>query len=239
MIYGIPGINGLGNTKGVEFAPEKILEEGIIIELNNENISVQKKEIYDFVSGLEGKNGFIGGDHSISYSLVKAFFEKNKEGKLLIFDAHPDLMEPMKEPTHEEWLRGIVDDLGIVGKRIMIVGVRRSSENIDKREIEYAKEKEIKIIYSDEFSSRREEVIEFISEEKIYCSFDVDVFDSSIVNATGYPEQEGPNLELLDFLDEIKEKIHWFDLVEYNPLLDVNSESIEVVKKVLKKLDSR
>ena len=40
---------------------------------------------------------FLGGDHSVSFSIGKAFFdycnEKGKEGCLIIFDAHADFRD--------------------------------------------------------------------------------------------------------------------------------------------------
>ena len=75
--------------------------------------------------------------------------------------------------------------------------------------------------------------MDFVSSGEVYCSFDVDVFDSSVMSATGYPETEGLGLELFDLLEEIKEKIKWFDLVEYNSELDEGEKGLGVVKKVL------
>ena len=232
MVIGVPGVNGLGKTKGVKKTPS-VLGIKNILDLNNNDLVEQEKQIYEFAMDLEGKQVFVGGDHSISYSSVRAFFEKNEDAKLLVFDAHLDLMEPMPEPGHEEWLRAVIELFGLTGDRVMVVGVRRNSENIDSSEIEYAKEKGIKIIYSDEFSSRRKEIVEFVSSGDIYCSFDVDVFDKSIMEATGYPEAEGLGLELLELLESLREKVKWFDLVEYNSELDEGEKGLEVVKKVL------
>ena len=233
----VPGVNGLGVTKGVEKSYEEVLKGKDFekIDLNNEDIVEQLGQIIGetkkyFDSGE--KVCFFGGDHSISYGLVLNFFEKNKDGKLLVFDAHPDLMEPMPEPGHEEWLRAVVDKLGIEGNRIMVVGVRRNSENVDLREIEYAKEKEIRIIYSDEFEERKNEIVEFVSSGEIYCSFDIDVFDSGILDCTGYPEAEGLTEEqVFGVLEEIGERVGFWDLVEIN--FDEGKKGEEVVERVL------
>lgn len=242
-IIAVPGINGLGITKGVEKSYGELLSgfDYDKINLNSENIEEQLGQI---ISGTkkyfeEDKVFFVGGDHSISYGLVLNFFEKYKEGKLIVFDAHPDLMEFMPEPGHEEWLRGVVEKTGVEGNRILIIGVRKNSENVDMREINYAKEKGIKIIYSDEFDSRRQEILDFV-EGEVYCSFDIDVFDKKIVSCTGYPESEGLGLELLDLLRDIKEKVDYFDLVEVNLEKGSGEEkerTKDVVGKILDVLD--
>ena len=135
-IVKVPFINGLGKTKGCELAGEAVLnalseihsnEQGKIIDVklldiadikvDNSNVEESTNKIYEEASRIIGrgdKTMFIGGDHSISYSTVKAFFDSvRNEGKkpcLVIFDAHVDLMPPMSEPTHEEWLRALIED---------------------------------------------------------------------------------------------------------------------------------
>ena len=136
FIVKVPGINGLGKTNGCEKAGNLILadlneiysnERNVPIDvkildleeihLDNSNLVEASKLIYENALKTfktKPKTIFIGGDHSISYPLTKAFFEdcksSNKEPCLIVFDAHPDCMKPMKEPTHEEWLRALIED---------------------------------------------------------------------------------------------------------------------------------
>ncbi|HTY43641.1 MAG TPA: arginase family protein, partial [Patescibacteria group bacterium] len=89
FIVKVPGINGLGKTKGCEKAGNSILEalkevysneKGTIVDvrnldleeihLDNSNLKITNKLIYD--NSLEifeekPKTIFLGGDHSISY----------------------------------------------------------------------------------------------------------------------------------------------------------------------------
>ena len=66
---------------------------------------------------------FVGGDHSITYPLFKAFREKNAKPFLIVFDAHADCMPSMKEPTHEEFLRRIIEDGFDPAKVMKIIAV--------------------------------------------------------------------------------------------------------------------
>ena len=219
-LVSVPGINGLGKTKGCEnsFCGFNLVGEKLI--LNTENIETQLDQLLnDSKKYFESdeKVLFFGGDHSIGYPLVNNFFRRfGEDSKLIVFDAHPDLMEPMSEPGHEEWLRALIEK-GFNPKNVLVVGVRRNSNNVEKKEIEYALKKGIKIIYSDEFDSRRGEISNFVSSGKIYCSIDIDVFDSSIISCTTYPEEEGLNEEeFFGLLREIVGRIDFFDLVEVN-----------------------
>lgn len=162
FIVKVPGINGLGKTKGCERAGNAILkslkeihsnESGNIIDTNlldleeihldNSNLELSNKLIYEnSLETFETKPQviFLGGDHSISYSIGKAFLDDCRKEKkkpcLIIFDAHADCMEPMQEPTHEEWLRALVE-AGFPPENILLVGAR----NIEKSEIKFIKEK--------------------------------------------------------------------------------------------------
>lgn len=233
MIIQTPGINGLQKTNGCEKAPDVIAESLSLktkkIHLNNQDIDEQEQRIYNKAKKYIGKKPiFIGGDHSISYPLAKAFFESTKNPALLVFDAHPDLMEPMKNPTHEEWLRAIVEK-GF--NKILLVGIRKNSKNIDKKEIEFANKNNIEIIYSDEFNKQK--IINFCKNKNIYLSLDIDVFDSTIVKSTGYPESNGlTEKNILEVLENLKNQICVADIVEYNPSIEGENEII-LIKKIL------
>ncbi|MBT4375812.1 hypothetical protein HOD29_00350 [archaeon] len=240
-VYSVPGINGLDKTLGVEKNSKRVFESTDFeeVKLDNEDIEKQLDQIYSVAKEFVKEKFFVlGGDHSISFPIAKAFFENyGEDAKLLVFDAHPDLIEPMPEPGHEEWLRAVVQ-LGFKPENIILVGVRRESENIDDREDKYANEEEIRIIYLDEFEERREEIIEFVSGGKVYCSFDIDAFDSSLIKSTGYVEDNGlMEDEVFELLGDVKENIFGFDLVEIN--LEKGSEedkkeTLRVGRKLLK-----
>lgn len=318
MIIKVPGINGLGKTKGCEKAPNFILDYTFLktnsdsnlysnlhlnlneINLDNSNLEDQEIEIYNFskkifnfikkskqnlrkdlnrdsekkqdefskesynkvskisyneiFKGSDNETSnekiiFLGGDHSISYPILNAFLEefsyndndndnknKNKDNGLIIFDAHYDLMKPMKNPTHEEWLRALIENKNFT--EVMLIGIRRNSKNSDDSEIKFAKEKKIKIIHSDEFEEKKSEILDFCKNKNIYVSIDLDVLDSSIFNSTGYPESEGLNeIQLLESIKELRLQTSFFDLVEYNPLIDSEKKGIKIIEKILKAIE--
>ena len=123
FIVKVPGINGLGKTKGCEKAGNAILKtlrEEIYSNESGKSINVSKldlEEIHLDNSNLELRNNliyknafesfeqkpktvFLGGDHSISYSLTRAFFDysqnSGKEPCLVVFDAHPVDLCPLR-----------------------------------------------------------------------------------------------------------------------------------------------
>jgi arginase family enzyme len=242
MIFCVPGVNGLGKTKGCEKAPGAIcnaLNLGCRAwAVDNSNVEEQEGEIYEKSKGAFGlgeKPVFIGGDHSISYPLGRAFLERFENPAFVVFDAHYDLMKPMQNPTHEEWLCALIENTGF--KNVLIVGIRKHSENTDEQEAEFAKTAGVEVIYPDEFEKRKGEIFEFCRNKHVYLSLDLDVLDSSEFFATGYPEAGGLGEgQLIGVLRELKDKLSAVDIVEYNPGLDRQNAGLEVVKKILKAL---
>lgn len=232
-IIKVPAINGLGMTKGTELAPDKISEEGETMEESLGNIAEQEKKIYETANSSKEKIIFIGGDHSISYPIVKALSEKQENMKLIVLDAHPDLMPPMENPTHEEWLSAIVGR-HIAPESVMLIGAR----NIDPAEKGYP----IETIAISELSNAKEKIEKFAKDNKVYLSVDIDFFDASVAPATGYPEKEGASKEQgLRLIGDIVKNTNIIsaDLVEVNPTKEGSEETIELAKEVLETLKNQ
>ena len=271
LIVKVPGINGLGKTNGCENTGNAVLkslredfftnEGGKAIEfgklgleeihLDNSNLELANKLIYEnaFESFEENsKVVFLGGDHSISYSLTRAFFDYcensnlGKEPCLIVFDAHPDLMKPVdkKFPTHEEWLRALIED-GFPVENILLVGVRNS----DVQESEYLKDKGIKIISINDLNNDLQEITDIITEfangKELYVSIDIDVIDPAFAPSTGYAEPGGLTsrqfLYILQRINKIK-NLKGVDIVEINSEKDKERDNmtIKLGAKILSEL---
>ena len=222
QVIKVPGINGFGKTNGCRNAGNAILEElksiqtnekGKIIDSNlldleeihvdNNNLAEQEKLIYE--NSLEAfesneKVIFLGGDHSISYLIGKAFLDYLKSLKnqdkinspcLIIFDAHADCMPSMKEPTNEEWLRALVEKENFPPENILLIGARK----IERQELNFLSDKKIKRISINQIQENISEITdvitEFASGRKLYVSIDVDVLDPAYAKGTYYKEPGG------------------------------------------------
>ena len=264
FIVKVPGVNGLGKTKGCERAPNAVLEALKEIHSNESGKPIDSKlldleEIHLDNSNLELTNNliyknsfkmfeaqpktiFIGGDHSISYSLTRGFFDScqnaGKEACLIVFDAHADCMGPMKEPTHEEWLRKLIED-GFPARNILLVGVR----NPWKDEITFLKEKGIRMINMNQFLGNLQDtcdvIMEFSDGKDLYVSVDIDVIDPAFAPGTGYREPGG--LSTRDFLYIIQrvnkiKNLRGIDIVEINPDKDRDNLTVKLGAKILGEL---
>jgi|SRR3989344_7522822 len=269
FVVKVPGINGLGKTKGCEKAGNFIIEslkniysneQGKILEVNdldleeihldNRNLELTNDLIYKNsleIFELKTKTIFLGGDHSISYSITRAFLDyvkkkSSKEPCLIVFDAHSDCMPLTKNtekfPTHEEWLRALIE-YGFPSENILLVGVRNSY--ID--EIKFLNEKKIRVISMNQLLENLEDtcdsIMEFSNGKELYVSIDIDAIDPAFAQATGYQEPGGLTsrqfLYLIQRINKIK-NLKAIDIVEINPQKDINGLTIKLGAKILSEL---
>jgi len=264
FIVKIPMINGLGKTKGCERTGNAILESlkeihsnesGNVIDsslldleeihIDNSNVELSNRLIYENsleIFETKPKVVFLGGDHSISYSTGKAFLEHCKKERkkpcLIVFDSHADCMTPMKEPTHEEWLRKLIED-GFPIENILIVGLR----NVWKDEIKFLKENKIKTLsmtnLTNDLPDMCDMIMEFSNGKELYVSVDIDFIDPVFAPATGYPEPGGiTSRQFLYLIQRIKKirTLRAIDIVEINEKKDKDRITVKLGAKILAEL---
>ena len=225
---------GLGKADGAELAPDKVVEylgEGFEIdevEVVQSNIEETNKNIEEKASQtLDKKPIFLGGDHSITFPLFKAFAKKHKNPCLLIFDAHVDMSNDFLPPTHEDFNKTLIEQKILSPENLMIVGAR----NIYDIEKEYIQEKKLQILEKPDL----EKIKEFVKDKDVYLSIDIDVLDPIEAPGTGYCEPNGLKInDLLKLLREIKPKA--IDIMEINPKKDVNNMTSKLGAKLIVEL---
>ncbi|MFW6450344.1 MAG: arginase family protein [Nanoarchaeota archaeon] len=244
------GKGGLGKTEGTEKGPEKILEEleKIYINENEKEISYETSTIeiketlsktHKIIQDYKGSGIFIGGDHSLTYSAFRGF--KHENTGLIVFDAHPDLMEGTDIPTHEDYLRKLIQEGHVNPENVILVGLR----NIHPHEKEYMQQNKInyftcKSIYKNGIHNIADNVMaKAKSWSQIYISIDIDVLDPSVAPGTVHSEPGGISLrELLYFLQRLRflKKIYSADVVEVCPQIDVNNITSRAAAKIIGEL---
>src|SRR3989338_6580086 len=100
----------------------KIKEKNDFNKLHKEIEATATKEYKkgNFVVGL-------GGDHSVSYGLMKAFAKKfPRKSSLIFIDAHLDCQDDFLPPTHEDILRAAGKEK--LFSEIIVIGARNFTE---------------------------------------------------------------------------------------------------------------
>ena len=245
---------GVINFQGLDL--EEIHLDNSNLEVSNDLIYRNSYEMYE----TKPRVVFLGGDHSVSYSTTRAFLDyceskknqgssydisfKNGSGLirkkpcLVVFDAHSDCMTPMKEPTHEEWLRKLIED-GFPAENVLLVGVR----NYYKDEVEFLRERKIQQInvnsIEEDIDNIADTIMEFCYGKEVYVSVDIDVVDPAFAPATGYPEPGGlTNRQLIYLIQRISrmKNLRAVDIVEINPEKEENGLTVKLGAKILAEL---
>jgi arginase family enzyme len=257
QIIRVKGINSTGKTKGCEKAPVEILESlgdfrtnerGHIIDkklfdleeihVDNSNAREANELIYKNsrkIFEAQDRALFVGGDHSISYGLLKGFSDNYQNGFLVVFDAHADCM--FSGGTNEEWLRKLVEE-GFPARNIIIAGAR----NILPEEKEFLQENKIQV-FGMEVLREKEEICDIIMErarnsDGFYISIDIDVVDPAFAPGTARQEPAGlSSRELIYFLQRLMllKNFRGADIVEINPDLD-DGKTVKLGAKILAEL---
>jgi guanidinopropionase len=137
----------------------------------------------------------IGGDHSITYAILKGIVKQGPVG-LVHIDAHTDTLGPIQGTRfhHGSPFRNAIEDGLLDPKRMVQIGIRgahNASEAWD-----FCARHGIRIIFIEEFDEigvqRAVEIArEIVGAEPAYLSFDIDALDPSIAPGTGTPEAGG------------------------------------------------
>ena len=166
----------------------------------------------------------LGGEHSITAGSIRPFVKKYKDLAILHFDAHADLRDGYdgEHYSHAAALRRVMDH---PISTLISCGIR----NISASEIPYLESNmhRIKIHFAkDKHNWDYKKIVEPLRGRNVFLTFDIDGFDSGIMQATGTPEPGG--LLWYDAINIIKEasKICNFvgaDVVELAPVKTLHS----------------
>jgi len=159
----------------------------------------------------------IGGEHSLSIGMARAFNEEYQSLSVLQLDAHADLREEYEGSRYSH---------ACVGKRIVEivpltqVGVR----SLRREDANYISQTEkLDVFYAGENIGERgvaDKIISTLSEE-VYLTIDLDFLDPSIMPSVGNPEPGGVSwAQAMKFFRYLVQKrnVVGFDVVELAPL---------------------
>mgnify|MGYP001028480613 CR=1 FL=1 len=153
---------------------------------------------------------FLGGEHTISFPIVKGINRVVKRFSIIHFDAHADLRENYhgERYSHAAAMRRAGDIIGL--NNIYQFGIRSGTKE------EFFLKKNL-FRFSAFLPLKK--VIHKIP-DPLYVTIDLDVIDPSQMPAVATPEPNGITIkELIDSLLLLKNrKIIGADIVEYNPL---------------------
>jgi len=177
------------------------------------------KKVEESTAGIIRHNKIpvlFGGEHSISLGSVRVLKKKYPRLSVLHFDAHADMRDryqgsPFSHACVARRLRELCP--------VVHVGIRSMS----REEALFIKKKGVRVFSPDDVQGKpgwEKKICENLTED-VYISVDLDVFDPSLMPATGTPEPGG--LYWRDVASLLREtagtcRIRGFDVVELSPI---------------------
>ena len=175
----------------------------------------------------------LGGDHSITFPVIKAYAQKYDGLNILHLDAHPDLYDSLDGNiySHACPFARIMEKK--LAKRLVQAGIRTMTGHQREQAQKFdVKVKEMK----DGFDWL--DALEF--EGPVYLSLDLDCLDPAFAPGVSHHEPGGMTTrQVIDIIHRLKGKIVGADIVEYNPDRDFGSMTSMVAAKLLKEIIAR
>jgi arginase len=171
----------------------------------------------------------LGGDHSITLPIVRAFGHRIPGLTILHFDAHPDLYDELEgnRLSHACPFARIMEEGA--AKRLIQIGIRTMTGH----QREQAQRFGVEVIEMRQLPALDRMKVD----GPIYISFDMDAFDPAFVPGISHREPGGMSVrEAISHLHAITGKIAGADIVEFNPAQDNTQMTATVAAKLLKEI---
>ena len=224
------GSSNLFSELGVDLEKADQLQDIGDLELKNstEGFGQIVAGISDLISkGI--KPLILGGDHAITYPIMKVIGAKYEKLNILHFDAHPDLYDHYEgnKLAHGCPFARIMEEK--LAGRLVQVGIRTLNDHQKEQSIRFNTE----IIEARDIDTN----IKFNFEGPLYVSLDLDVLDPAFAPGISHHEPGGLSVrDVLHIIQNIDVPIIGADIVEYNPDRDINDMTAMVSAKFLKEL---
>ena len=174
----------------------------------------------------------LGGDHSITYPIIKALARKYPRLSVLHFDAHPDLYDELQgnRYSHACPFARIMEERLV--ERLVQVGVR----TINGHQKEQAQRFGVEMI---EMRNWRDDLA-LSFDAPLYISLDMDALDPAFAPGVSHREPGGLSTrQAIDLISKLKGNVVGADIVEFNPRMDPVQMTATVCAKLLKEIAAK
>jgi len=171
----------------------------------------------------------MGGDHSITYPIVKAVAKRHAGLTIFHFDAHPDLYDEFEgnRLSHACPFARIME--AGLAKRLVQVGIR----TINGHQREQARRFGVDVVEMRGLPA----YAKLKAAGPVYLTFDMDVLDPAFAPGISHREPGGMSVrEAIAHLHAIEGEIVGADVVEFNPVRDVAGMTATVAAKIVKEI---
>ena len=181
----------------------------------------------------QGARSFcLGGDHSITYPILKAYATTYNQLTIVQLDAHPDLYEEFEGNrfSHACPFARIMEEK--LAKHLVQIGIR----SMNSHQFEQAQRYQVETIDMRAWQKNPSLKIK----GPVYLSLDMDVLDPAYAPGVSHPEGGGLSTrEVVEIIQNLPGPIVGADLVEYNPNHDPTGITDVAAAKLMKEILGR
>lgn len=170
-----------------------------------------------------------GGDHSVTYPILRAIAAKHGPVSILHFDAHPDLYDVFEgnRLSHACPFARIMEE-GLA-RQLVSVGIR----TLNPHQAEQARRFGVTIVDMDTFTPSTVP----IPDGPLYITIDLDGLDPAFAPGVAHPEGGGLSTrEVVRVLHRVAGPVVGADIVEYLPSADQGGRTAAAAAKLAKEL---
>ena len=174
----------------------------------------------------------LGGDHAITFPILRAFAKRHPRLSILHFDAHPDIYDEFEGNrfSHACPFARIMEEK--LAGRLVQVGIRTATahqrEQVARFGVEMIEMRDFREGLAPEFDT------------PVYISFDVDALDPAFAPGVSHREPGGLSTrQALDLIGRIRAPVLGADVVEFNPRMDSSGMTAMVCAKLVKEIAGR
>ena len=219
----------LRSESGLDFSPEILTDAGDVPALTGR---AMHEAIEQFIGALlaHGLRPLsLGGDHAVTYPILRAFQGKFSGLTILQFDAHSDLYDVYEGNRYSHacpFARIMEEGLAT---RLVQMGVR----TLDRHQREQAARFGVEIIEMKDWRAG----LELALAGPVYLSLDLDALDPAFAPGVSHQEPGGfSTREVIDSLLTLKADVVGADVVEFNPRRDVGDLTANLAAKLVKEI---
>lgn len=171
----------------------------------------------------------LGGDHSITYPIIRGFHTRYSDLTILHLDAHGDLYDDFDNNPHSHaspFARIMENKLA---KRLIQIGIR----TLNQHQREQVKRFNVEVVEMKDW----DDATRFSFDGPVYVSLDMDALDPAFAPGVSHYEPGGfSTRQVLGILQNLKGNIVGADLVEFNPTRDPSGVTAMLAAKLYKEI---
>ena len=173
----------------------------------------------------------IGGEHSITFPLFRAFHQVFSDLSIVQLDAHADLRDQYQGSpySHACVMHRVLE----LTENVVQIGIR----SLSIEEAQLIRQKSIRTIFAHQmYQGWPDDILDALT-ENVYLTVDVDFFDPALMPSTGTPEPGGffwP--ETMAFLRKLfaAKNIVGCDVVELSPIKGLHAPDFTIARLIHK-----